>query len=386
MKFAFVSHGLPPSPSVQSVMAYRLLHGLNPDDYCLISQDYGESKELPGDKLPGKYYYMSRWLNLRRGLRFRAIKSFNILMRAVQMARIIKLEKCDAVVACTSDFFDLPAACLACRLTGVKFYPYLFDYYSHMAAGFKGSESAHHIESVVMKKATGVIVTNEFLRDELRRRYGVEATVIHNPCDLSKYDAAPNYDGLLDEKSEIKIIYTGSIYEAHYDAFWNLLAAIESTRNWDVRLHIYSNQARTKLEKNGIRGPVVIHEPVPASSIPDIQSHADVLFLPLSFTAPYPEIIRTSAPGKLGEYLSSRRPILVHVPPDSFLAWYFREYECGLVVTENDPAKLAQALETLLLDADLRRRLVANAWERAHSDFGIPGSQRTFAKVMEVKV
>lgn len=386
MKFAFVSHGLPPSASVQSVMAYRLLNGLNPDNYCLIAQDYGESKDLPGDRLQGKHYYLSRWLNVTRGLRFSAVRSFNVMMRAVQIARIIRQERCDAVVACTSDFFDLPASCLASRLTGVKFYAYLFDYYSHMAAGYKGSESAHQVESVIMKKATGIIVTNEFLRDELRQRYGVEATVIHNPCDLSKYDAAPLYSGLLNGKGEIKIIYTGSIYEAHYDAFWNLLAAIELLRNWNVKLHIYSNQSRAKLDKNGIRGPVVIHEPVPASSIPDVQWQGDLLFLPLSSTAPYPEIIRTSSPGKLGEYLTSRRPILVHVPPGSFLAWYFQRYECGMVVTENDSSKLARALETLLLDADLRKRLVANAWERAHSDFGIPVSQKTFAKLMELNV
>ena len=362
---------------------------MNPEEYCLITQSYSNHprmKDYAGDKLPAKHYYMSRWLNLERGVSFGAVRWFNVLARALQIARIIRREKCDAVVACTSELFDLPASYLASRLTGVKFYPYLFDYYSQMATGSQGSDFANRFESVMMKKAAGIIVPNEFLRDDLRERYGVEATVIHNPCDLSVYETAPPYDGRLSRSDEIKIVYTGSIYHAHYSAFWNLLAAIELLSEWNIKLHIYTNQPRNELEENNIKGPIVINDPVPVSSVPDIQWKADLLFLPLAFNAELPGVVRTSAPGKLGEYLASRRPILVHVPADSFPAWYFREHECGLVVTEDDPAKVAEAIEAILTDINLRRKLVANAWERAQSDFGIPAAQRTFAGLMKLKV
>ncbi|MDT4898876.1 MAG: hypothetical protein QOH25_3953 [Acidobacteriota bacterium] len=389
MKFALVAHGLPPSPYVQSVMIRRLLHGLNPDDYCLITQTYGDHSPMrnyPGEKLPAKHYYMPRWLNFERGVRFSLIRWSNVLMRALQIARIIKREKCEAVVACTSELFDLPAAYLASRLTGVKFYPYLFDYYSQMATGTQGERFANRLEPVMLKGAAGIIVPNEFLRDDLRERYGVESTVIHNPCDLSVYETAPPYDGSLRGGGEIRIGYTGSIYHAHFSAFWNLLAAIESVKEWNIKLHIYTNQPPALLAENGIKGPVVINDPVPAAAIPGIQWASDLLFLPLAFNALHPGVIRTSAPGKLGEYLASRRPILVHVPEDSFPAWYFREYECGLVVTEDDPSKVREAIEAILTDANLRRKLVRNAWERAQSDFGIPASQRAFASLMELKV
>lgn len=370
-------------------MIYRLLHGLNPDDYCLITQAYSEKSRLrsyPGEKLPAKHYYMPRWLNIERGVRFGVIQWSNVMMRALQIARIIRREKCEAVVACTSELFDLPASYLASRMTGVKFYPYLFDYYSQMATGTQGERFANRLEPVMMKGAAGIIVPNEFLRDDLRERYGVESTVIHNPCDLSVYETAPPYDGSLHGTDEIRIGYTGSIYHAHFSAFWNLLAAIETLTEWNVKLHVYTNQPRAQLEKDGIKGRVIINDPVPVSSVPDIQWASDMLFLPLAFNAQLPGVVRTSAPGKLGEYLASQRPILVHVPPDSFPAWYFREYECGMVVTEDDPKKVAEAIEAILTDANLRRKLVRNAWERAQTDFGIPASQRAFAKLMELKV
>ena len=103
-------------------------------------------------------------------------------------------------------------------------------------------------------------------------------------------------------------------------------------------------------------------------------------------SSPYPEVMRTSAPGKMGEYLAAQRPILVHAPSDSFLAWYFREYECGLVVDEGDPKKLARAIERISTDAALRQRLSARAWERAQCDFSISTAQSRFSELMKVRL
>src|SRR5215210_7762814 len=102
MKFALVSHALPPSPYVQSLMIYRVLKGLNPKDYCLITQGYSAPPAINnslGERLPAPHYYMSRWLNLERGVGFGPVRWSNVTTRAVQIARVIKREKCEAVVA-----------------------------------------------------------------------------------------------------------------------------------------------------------------------------------------------------------------------------------------------------------------------------------------------
>ncbi|MDQ4023896.1 MAG: hypothetical protein M3217_00170, partial [Actinomycetota bacterium] len=69
------------------------------------------------------------------------------------------------------------------------------------------------------------------------------------------------------------------------------------------------------------------------------------------------------------EYLAARRPILVHAPADSFVSSYFRRHGCGVVVDRSDPAALAEALQWILGDAELRERLAAAAWKRACDDF-----------------
>jgi glycosyltransferase involved in cell wall biosynthesis len=399
MKFALISNVLPPSESSHATLIHRLLRDFDPASYCLLSS----RNYLAGDQpnysgwLAGKYFYLPPTFQLTRGYRFglRALRErFNlvvgVLSRSRAIARILRREKCDAVVVCTGgkEILDFPAAYLASRLVGARFYAYLFDQYFDMVSALLGESFVQRLEPWLLKGATAVIAPNEFLRDELRRRYQIEAVVIHNSCDLSVYDELRGEEKRGGESidDEIRIVYTGAVGIVHFDAFRNLLTAIDLLDRNDVRLHLYTAQPRASLESEGIRGPLVYHEHEPAAAMPGIQQRADLLFLTLAFNSPYPEIVRTAAPGKMGELLAAGRPILVHAPPDSFISWYFRHHECGLVVDENDPARLAQAVEMLLDDESLRERLSRRARERAEADFDITRARAQFAELLNLSM
>ena len=163
------------------------------------------------------------------------------------------------------------------------------------------------------------------------------------------------------------------------------MAALERVSFANVKLHIFTSRSASSLAENGIIGPVVCHQPQPLSMMPAIQRSADILFLPLAFNSPYPEVIKTSATSKLGEYLASKRPILVHAPADSFIAWYLRKHDCGLVVDHEDTEALARAIENILGNTGLQQRLSANAWERARSEFGTKRVQAKFSELMQLQ-
>lgn len=395
MKVAIISYTLPPSDSGQAMIIHRLLKKLDPATYCLLSaKDYATENE-PGysDKLRGKYYYLRPPpFQLKRGYRFglRRLRNLinlptGVVLRAHAIARIVRREKCGGIMVCTGglDVLDLPASYLASLLTRTRFYPYLLDQYIYMVAFAVGKHFLQRLESRFMKGATAVIASNEFQRDKLSQQYRVEAVVIHNPCDLAEYEKA--HRALTNEDSPpgggIRIVYTGGVGEFHYGAFRTLLAAINLLKRTDVTLHLYTLH-RTQCEQEGIVGPVVYHQHEPVSAMPHIQQQADILFLPLAFNSSHPEIVRTSSPGKMGEFLASRRPILAHAPADSFISWYFRRHECGLLVDQDDPTKLADALELILSDAELRDRLGARAWERARCDFSLDRARAQFAELM----
>jgi glycosyltransferase involved in cell wall biosynthesis len=399
MKFALVSNVLPPSETSHATVIHRLLRDFDPATYCLLSpREYvpGKQPNYSG-WLPGKYYYLPPVFQLRRGYRLgmrlireRVNLAMGIVLRGRAIARILKREKCDALVVCTggNEILDFPAGYLASRLVGARFYAYLLDQYFDMVAALVGKSFVQRLEPLLLKGASGVIAPNEFLRDEIRRRYGIEAVVIHNSCDLSVYENARGSEeyGAAPGHGEVRIVYTGAVGIVHYDAFRNLMAAINLLDRKNMKLHLYTAQPRLDLEREGIHGQMVYHEHEPVSAMPGIQQQADILFLPLAFNSPYPEIVRTAAPGKMGEFLAAGRPILVHAPADSFLSWYFRKHECGLVVDEDDPAALARALGTLLHDAAQSKRLSERARERATTDFALPTARDRFARVLGFQV
>lgn len=395
MKFALLSHTLPPSNSGQALVIQRILRELDPSDYCLISPErYDDFDHGPTERLQASYYHLPPVFRITRGhsLGLQHLREgVNIPLAVWQHARLltklIRAEHCEAIVACTGDVTLLPAAYLASRRTRVPFYAYIFDHYSYRewadpAAAFW----ARRFEPLLMKRAAGVIAPNDVLRDDLRARFNIEPQVIYNPLDITPYqrDVGLNATRGESQNGEVKIVYTGAIYEAHYDAFRNLMASLELLRRPDVRLHLYTNRSAEDLASIGISGSLVRHPQLSPTEMPRVQTEADVLFLPLAFESPYPDLVRTSATTKLGEYLAARRPVLVHAPRDSFVSKYFREHDCGVVVDECDPELLAAGLGRLLQDDDLRRRQEANAWARACQDFAVTKSRAAFAQLLRV--
>jgi len=391
-KFAVISAALPPSQSAQSMIIFHLLKMLNPREYCLITQNnfhlYSiKPKCIP--RLPANYYFVQPDYQFIRILTLLALKiqstallDLALKIHTHQIKKILLKEHCEAIIVCTGDLFDPPAALIASRELNIPLIFYAFDYYSQGADPLLRSFAAK-FETDLVRTAANVIVPNEYMQDEYLKRYDIKATILYNPFDLDDYERqARNRKN--DSGVEKMIVYTGAIYDAHYDAFRNLIAAVNSLGTESLKIHLYTPQSLHHLIGNNISGSnVIIHKALPASSIPVIQRNADILFLPLAFGSGYPDIIRTSAPGKMGEYLASKTPILVHAPKDSFVSWFFKMNNCGLVVDENSPENLAQAIKRLLSDDRLCRELTQNAYKIAESDFDNRIIQEKFYRLLE---
>jgi glycosyltransferase involved in cell wall biosynthesis len=389
VKVAVVSPVFPPQDSGQAIMLGRLLQGVRPEDYCLVSSGNDAAPLFPHVLLPnslgtlaGRYHRLTP-LAIPWGahaLNRLGYAGRQVLAHAREICGVLRRERCGAVVACTGELIDFPAAYLASRRLGLPFYAYCFDLWSHQGVTRLERAWARWAERVVLRGAARVVVPNEFLADEYRRRYGIHPSVIHNP-------AAPE-DGHVGpvpwpaRPGEVRIVYTGQVYAAQQDALGNLVTAIARMGRPDVKLHVYTAQPAERLRRQGLDGPVIFHAHLPPSRIAQVQREADLLYLPLAFRSPYPHIIRTSAPSKLGDYLSSGRAILAHVPPDSFVKSYLARHDCGVVVDRPDPGLLAAAVERLIEDGDLRERLGRNARLRARADFRVSDARRRFAEVL----
>lgn len=392
-KFALVSLGLPPSQSGQSTVLYHLLRTIPPENYCLITlKNFHLYRYLEqcSARLPARHYFLHPDYQFVRQLEraaarlsCRTLLTLALHIRVFQIRRILKNEQVQVVIGCTGDLFDPPAAYLAGKELGLPVILYAFDYYSRQWTDMTTRGFAEECEGEILRGARQIIVPNECMAKEYAGRYSIRPVVIHNPFDLEEYErnahvhqetTCQNTEG----DAEVRIVYTGAVYEAHYSAFRNLLEAIPKTGIPGLTLHIYTPQSPSQIQAHGITGPVVIHKPLPNSEMPGIQRTADILFLPLAFNSPYPDIIRTSAPGKIGEYLAAKKPVLVHAPEDSFISWFFKENRCGEVVSQNDPEKLAEGITRLVLDSAYRLELCRQAYQLARTGFDAGPARETF--------
>jgi glycosyltransferase involved in cell wall biosynthesis len=138
-------------------------------------------------------------------------------------------------------------------------------------------------------------------------------------------------------------------------------------------------QPQSDLDKLGVVGPRVERsDHLDDEQIQHALRAADVLFLPLAFDSPIAEVIRTSSPGKLADYLITGRPVLIHAPSDSFAVWYARRNACAWVVDRRASNTLAETLRKIASEASARRVVTGQAVACARRDFSAENARRAF--------
>jgi glycosyltransferase involved in cell wall biosynthesis len=224
------------------------------------------------------------------------------------------------------------------------------------------------------------------MAQEIQHRHGREAWIVRNPRAWPAKGMTSG--GNLYEKGRRRgmLLYTGAICHINASTIRIVISALERIDMPSVLLHVYTAQAKEELQLLGMCGPkLVLHPHAPYEEVELVQRSADVLLVPFDFESPAAEAIRTAAPGELGDYLASGRPILAVVPTDTFVAWYLRRHDCGLVVDKADAEAVAEAVRRLLEDPDLESRLVANAAARAEEDFDPSWAQQAWLHALQLK-
>jgi glycosyltransferase involved in cell wall biosynthesis len=400
-RLAILSPVVPPHDSGQAILLHRMFRDVRPDHYRLLTfEDPSEVLRLRRISLPSlpvRPEYLPPGRPLRRysrnGLTW-ARQIANPVLRMVRgardVARVVKRERCHAILACSggTGLYDLTAGLLASRIAGVPFYAYLLDWWRYqLEIGLTGLGLeryrciAPHLERLVLRAADGVIVPNEVQADDYRRLYGVRSTVIHNSCDDEVF-AVPDEASWPAQTGELRIVYTGQIYDAHFGALRNLTEAARLLEREGVTFHIYSAQTEAEVARGGVGSPAIFHHHLPPPDVYSVQRRADIVVLPLALDSPYPELIRTASPLKLGELLACGRPLLVHAPRGSFVTWYADRYQCGVAVDQDDPAQLVDAIRRIRDDAGLRHRVKKNAQARARLDFTIAAARAQLIQLL----
>lgn len=385
-KFALISHILPPTASGQSIMLERILRGIDPEKYILIATEQtlhnqkNQIPELPAQRItvvenvPAEHFYSKTFIYFGAAI----LKAFK---RGWLLAQNTARENCTTLIGCSGDPYDLPATYFASVFSDTELIPYYFDDYFYQWGDRQHRRLAGIFEKVMVRKARGIIVPNEFLQKEAIARGYVKAQLVRNPTHENRTPAV-EAQAETTRAFDFSVLFAGSVYHVNAGAISLLQQATKLLAPYGVScsIDIYSNQSAEQIFSYGIRPENIrIHNHVPSDEISEKMRAADFLLIPFAAESTIPEVVTTSAPGKMGDYLSSGRPILALVPENSFVAWYLSENQSGVVIESETPLVIAKELKRLAKNKKRRARLAANGIRKAQEDFGRELAAEKFA-------
>jgi glycosyltransferase involved in cell wall biosynthesis len=162
-----------------------------------------------------------------------------------------------------------------------------------------------------------------------------------------------------------KILYTGNIsHGMNIDAIKELIKSLDYLDK-NISVTILSSFDKEALKRYGIFDERISYNWVDMKVAFEMQKKSDILFLPLSFKNCSPLEVKTVYATKTLDYLVSGTPILVFSPPESFHSVSARQSGWGYVVEKDDSKFLAEGINKLLNDTELRKNLVLNSFKEA---------------------
>lgn len=368
-KLLLISHSLPPIMSGVSIIIQRLFKCFEEGSYVVLTSSYnGKSDGLRTIReLPCRYYFLSLESFFKPYNRKVAVLEWMQVFPAILKGLfIIRREK-------ITDIFIVPSSgnlLLTAYIMHLISMKSLSIYFLDLFAGNKGFKLRQclsgPIEYLAIHSAQNIFVMSESLKRYYDKKYNICSVLLRHPVDVSDDDYSihgkprQNYKKLKKCNHPASIVFTGYVYEYQIDPLQNLAKAVNSMNG--VKLEIYTSRAKKYIDKMGVMGKnIIYHGFVAPEGVTEIQQKADILFLPMAFNPPSRLVIATASPGKLAEYLTSGRPILVHAPNDAYISWYAKRYGWGVVVEKPDISLLRESIIGLINNRALQERLVKNA-------------------------
>ncbi len=391
-KMLVVSSFALPAPGASPHFLYNLFSQFSEDSYAIFTDSKNMNPEFTHPKLPCQYFLFDEKTNAIRWFKkdspwkvVRVAKKMASFFSALRKGRkIIRREKIDLLMGTADNGRALLLAFLLSRISGTPYTLYFLDLYRWNNFGGLQDAAAAIFEPMLFSGAKKIFVMGGGHERLYRKKYGTRYCyeIITN-CPIVSETAPTKKPRPTVPKSYFEILYTGNIYWPQERSIRNVIKAVSSMDDLDVRVSIYAPRPLEALQAEFAHNPKVSFRSAPQKDMPEIQANADILFLPLSWNTPRTEVVEMAIPGKTAEYLSSGKPILVHAPPRAYLSIYAHENNFAHVIDEEDIGLLQEGIRKLLTDKERVRQIVENARKTLDRDFDIYKNARSMKDALD---
>lgn len=199
------------------------------------------------------------------------------------------------------------------------------------------------MDKYILRNSNKVIAISEKMKDHLVETRGIDAEKVSVVINWQDETEFLDFQKIVvpEPHDKFTFMYMGNIgpvagVDLLIDAF--NLAKIE-----DSRLVIAgSGSMKEMLIEKAKSNPAIEFWAVPNGKVPEIQSKADVMMLPIKKGA-----ASSSIPSKLPAYMFSAKPIIGSIDEDSVTANAIKEANCGVVIEPEKASTLAAIMKDI---------------------------------------
>lgn len=214
------------------------------------------------------------------------------------------------------------------------------------------------IDKYVLRNCTKIIAISEIMREYLSSTRKVNINKISVVVNWQDEQEFLDYQKTAkpQETHPFTFMYMGNIgpvagVDLLIDAF------IKAGLNKAKLVVAGSGSMKERMQEKAAANQNIEFWDVPNGKVPEIQSKADCMLLPIKKGA-----ASSSIPSKLPAYMFSAKPIIGCMDADGYTARAIREAECGWVIEPENPTKLSEMMrEVYEMDADILKTKASNA-------------------------
>lgn len=266
------------------------------------------------------------------------------------------LQNCQTILVIYPDDLFLLAGYILCRITNKPLYVYLHNTYLESKPN---NRFAQWLQANVFARARHVFVMSVGMQKFYQRKYpNLDCSpLVHT---FNETLPEPHEVQEQDLHNPVNLVFIGNITASCADAANRVLRFVKQESS--VTLRIYSGMNQEVLTRLGFSGVNISSKTVPYDVLLEHMRDGDIMIHPHGFHGTLVQTeFKTIFPTKTIEYLLSQRPILAHLPSDCYLADFYRQHQCALLIHEPEIDALKAGVAQLVADPEFRRRLVYNA-------------------------
>ena len=371
----FVTTFYSPNNTGAAVVMSNLIKELDQETvYGVVSwaNSYRDVNEVVNGKIVHKIFNFQYLFNPRLWF---FVRRLTLHMGRRKVVQLIKEKKITHVVGVYPDLDFLEVARSAAEICGVKFYAYLHDTLAEGLSHKRYKNIAKVVQQKIFDTSHKIFVMSEGMKDLYQKKYNIDTIpLLHS---FSEEVVENQFDNGNVEKS---IFWGGSIYTINKET---VKRVHNVCKELDYVLNVSAANTMRRLNDLGFENKNI--KVLPFLSREDYLAkvgNQKALLLSIDWpdeSAVHKDELGTIFPTKTIEYLISGRPILVHCPEDYFLAKFFKDHQCGIVLTDRNPKKIKEQVEAVFNDEKRLKEMVSNAY-KASKQFHISSVKNIFEK------